>query len=333
MALTATSRLSPGLLRYCGRRLLAAAGTVVFVVVVNFFLFRMLPGDPIGLYNRGRNVPAAQLIKLRAELNQPVWEQFVGYIRNPFSSAIDSAQFSRPVWEVIGDRVGPTVLLLGVSTLLATVIGIRIGIRAGWSRGGRFDRAATSTTLIFYAMPEFWLGMLLLITLGVGVGPLPGIFPVGGMSSPGVDISSPAGWLDVARHLFLPALTLTLAYLAEYALVMRATLLDEIGEDYLNTARAKGLRDRLVRRRHAVPNALLPTTTLVLMNLGFVVGGAITVETVFSWPGLGLLSYQALRGPDVALLQAIFLLFSLSVVIFNLIADLTIAVLDPRVQA
>jgi peptide/nickel transport system permease protein len=326
------TRTGSGLLPYFRRRLLAAAGTVLFVMVVNFFLFRLLPGDPVGLYNRGRNVPAEQLVRLRAELNQPVWEQFFGYLRNPFSSTIDSAAFSRPVWDVIGDRVWPTVLLLGVSTVLATVFGIRIGIRAGWSRGSRFDKSATTTTLIFYAMPEFWLGMLLLIGLGVGVGPLPGLFPVGGFSSPGVDTSSPAGWLDVARHLFLPALTLTLAYLAEYALVMRATLLDEIGEDYLVTARAKGLMDRLVRRRHAVPNALLPTTTLVLMNLGFVVSGAITVETVFSWPGLGQLSYEALRGPDVALLQAIFLLFSLSVVAFNLIADLLIAVLDPRVR-
>jgi len=322
-----------GLMPYLRRRLLAAVGTVAFVVVANFFLFRLLPGDPIGLYSRGRNVPAEQLVKLRAELNQPVWEQFFQYVRNPFSSTIDSAQFSRPVWEVIGERVWPTLLLVGISTLLATTIGIRIGIRAGWSRGSRFDRVATTSTLIFYAMPEFWLGMLLLIAFGVGVGPLPGIFPIGGISSPGVDTSSPAGRWDVAQHLFLPALTLTLAYLAEYALVMRATLLDEVGEDYLVTARAKGLMDRLVRRRHAVPNALLPTTTLVLMNLGFVISGAITVETVFSWPGLGQLSYQALRGPDVALLQAIFLLFSLSVVALNLIADLVIAVLDPRVQS
>jgi len=327
-----TRRRRAGFGPYLGRRLLSSTGTVIFVVVANFFLFRLLPGDPIGLYSRGRNVPAEQLVALRAELNQPIGEQFVQYLRNPFSSTIDSAQFSRPVWDVIGERVWPTVLLVGLSTVLATVIGLRIGIRAGWSRGSRFDRVSTSGTLIFYAMPEFWLGMLLLIAFGVGIGPLPGIFPIGGISSPGVDTSTPAGWWDVARHLFLPVLTLTLAYLAEYALVMRATLLDEVGSDYLVTARAKGLMDRLVRRRHAVPNALLPTTTLVLMNLGFVVSGAITVETVFSWPGLGQLSYQALRGPDVALLQAVFLLFSLSVVAFNLIADLVIAVLDPRVQ-
>lgn len=130
----------------------------------------------------------------------------------------------------------------------------------------------------------------------------------------------------------LPVTTLTLAYLAEYALVMRSSLLDELAEDYVTTARAKGLQDKLVRRRHAVPNAMLPTTTLVFLNLGFVISGAITVETVFSWPGLGLLSYDALSGPDLPLLQALFLLFSLSIVAFNLIADILYAVLDPRVR-
>jgi len=325
-------RTSGGLLRYSVRRTLTALGTVVFVVVVNFFLFRLLPGDPIGLYTRGRNVPAAQIARLRATLNKPVGEQFLTYIRNPFSSEINSARFSRPVWDVIGDSLWPTVLLLGVSTVLATVIGIWIGIRAGWFRGSRFDQISTGGTLTLYSMPEFWLGMLLLIAFGVGVGPFPGMFPVGGMSSPGVDTSTPAGWLDVAWHLTLPAATLTLAYLAEYSLVMRSSLLDELGEDYLTTARAKGLMDAQVRRRHAVPNALLPTTTLIFLNLGFIVSGAITVETVYSWPGLGLLTYEALSGPDIALLQALFLLFSLSVVFFNLMADLLYGFLDPRVR-
>jgi peptide/nickel transport system substrate-binding protein len=323
---------SSGLGRHAARRGLTALGTLAFVMVFNFLLFRALPGDPIRLYTRGRNVSAEQVARLRAELNRPIAEQFLTYIRNPFSSEINSAKFNQPVWSVIGDRVWPTVLLLGVSTLLATAIGIRIGIRAGWSRGSRFDRWSTGGTLILYAMPEFWLGMLLLIGFGTGVGPLPGVLPLGGLNSAGVDPSSLAGGWDVVKHLILPVATLTLGYLAEYSLVMRSSLLDEIGEDYLTTARAKGLMDADIRRRHAVPNALLPTTTLVFLNLGFFVGGAITVETVFSWPGLGLLSYQALSGPDVALLQALFLLFSIAVVFFNLIADVLYAVLDPRVR-
>jgi peptide/nickel transport system permease protein len=158
------------------------------------------------------------------------------------------------------------------------------------------------------------------------------MFPTGGMSSPNTELASLAGVLDVARHLVLPCLTLTLAYIAEYALVMRSSLLDELGEDYLTTARAKGLRDALVLRRHAVPNALLPTTTLIFLNLGFVVSGAITIETVYSWPGLGLLSYEALRTPDYPLLQGVFLLFSAAVILANVIADLLYAYLDPRVR-
>jgi peptide/nickel transport system permease protein len=225
------------------------------------------------------------------------------------------------------------VLLLGTATILSAVIGIAMGIRGGWSRGGSFDRASTGISLTLYAMPEFWLGMVLLILLSTGIGPLPGIFPSGGTITPGVDKWSLEGIVDQAWHLFLPALTLTLAYLAEYALVMRSSLVDELRQDYLTTARAKGMRDKRVRRRHAVPNALLPTVTLVFLNIGFVVSGAITVETVFSWPGLGLLSYQAIRGPDIPLLQAIFLLFSIAVVVANLVADIVVAAVDPRVRS
>jgi peptide/nickel transport system permease protein len=321
-----------GLGGYVVRRVLSAAATMVFVLVFNFFLFRLLPGDPISLYTRGRNMDQEQLRELRRDLDQPMLTQFVDYLSNPFSSGVDSTQFSRPVWDVIGDYVWPTVVLLGTATILSAVIGVAIGIRGGWSRGGTFDRASTGISLTLYAMPEFWLGMVLLILLSTGIGPLPGIFPSGGTITPGVDPWSLEGIKDQLWHLFLPALTLTLAYLAEYALVMRSSLVDELRQDYLTTARAKGMREKLVRRRHAVPNALLPTVTLVFLNIGFVVSGAITVETVFSWPGLGLLSYQAIRGPDIPLLQAIFLLFSIAVVVANLVADIVVAAVDPRVR-
>jgi peptide/nickel transport system permease protein len=324
--------LSPGA-SFALRKTGAALGTLFFVLVVNFFLFRMLPGDPIGMYTRGRNVPAEQLAALRAELDRPILGQFLTYLQNPFSSTIDSAQFNRPVWELVTERIWPTLLLVGTAIVLASIIGVWIGIKAGWRRGKSFDKVSTGVTLTLYSMPEFWLGMILLIVFGVGVFGLPGIFPIGGISTPGMDTSSLAGWLDVAWHMVLPVTTLTLVYLAEYALVMRSSLVDEMDEDYLTTARAKGLMDKFVRRRHAVPNAMLPTITLIFLNLGFTVSGAITVETVFSWPGLGLLSYEALRGPDVALLQAIFLLFSIGVVLANLVADLLYAVIDPRVRS
>ena len=314
-------------------RVLRAVVTLVFVVIFNFFLFRMLPGDPIGLYTRGRNQDAEQLLELRRALNKPLLEQFLTYMRNPFDQAIDSTRFSRPVWEMIGERVWPTILLLGTAILVASIIGIWIGIRAGWKPGSRFDRMSTGVTLMLYSMPEFWLGMMLLIVFSVGAFGIPGFFPVGGMSTPGVDTSTPLGWLNVLWHLVLPCTTLILIYLADYALVMRASLIDERKQEYLTLARAKGLRDAVVRKRHAVPNALLPTITLIFLSLGFVVTGAITVETVFSWPGLGLLTYEALRGPDIPLLQAIFLMFSIAVIVANLIAELLYVTFDPRVRS
>jgi peptide/nickel transport system permease protein len=318
--------------RVVGSKVLRAVVTLAFVVVFNFFLFRLLPGDPIGLYTRGRNMDAEQIAALRQELNRPIWEQFLTYVRNPFDPGIDSTRFSQPVWELIGERIWPTLLLLGTAIVLASIIGIWIGIRAGWKPGSRFDKISTGTTLTLYSMPEFWLGMMLLIVFGVGAFGLPGLFPVGGIASPGVDTATPAGWLNVLWHMVLPCTTLMLIYLADYSLVMRASLIDERRQDYLMLARAKGMRDVMVRKRHAVPNALLPTITLIFLSLGFVVTGAITVETVFSWPGLGLLTYEALRGPDIPLLQAIFLLFSIAVIGANLIAELLYVVIDPRVR-
>jgi peptide/nickel transport system permease protein len=182
-------------------------------------------------------------------------------------------------------------------------------------------------------MPEWWLGLLLIFAFAVGPGPLPGLFPTGGLHSPDVDPTSWAGLPDVAWHLALPVLTLTMAYLADYALIMRSSLLDEIGEDYVTTARAKGLRDVQVRNRHAVRNALLPTTTVVALSFGFVVTGAITVETVFSIPGLGLLTTEALSVPDYWVLQGTLLVSTAAVIAANLAANLVYGVLDPRVRS
>ncbi len=203
-----------------------------------------------------------------------------------------------------------------------------IGIVAAWRRRSKADYGWTGFTMATYSMPDFWLGMLLLVTFAVSLG----WFPVGGITDTGSDATGIAKLLDQAHHMFLPALTLTLAYLGEYALIMRSSLLDTMREDYLTLARAKGLRDVVVRNRHAVPNALLPVVTLIAINFGFVLSGAIAVETIYSWPGLGLLSYEALRGPDLPLLQGLFVVFSAAVIFFNLIADLAYAYLDPRVR-
>jgi peptide/nickel transport system permease protein len=176
-------------------------------------------------------------------------------------------------------------------------------------------------------MPEGWLGMLLILLLG---GTFLRLFPSAGYSSGG-NLEGFDYIVDVGNHLFLPVLVLTLGYIGEYAIVMRASLLEMMGEDFVQTARAKGVPDRLVRRRHAVPNAILPTFTLVFLSFGFIIGGAIIVESIFSFPGLGQLSYQAVNELDYPVLQAVFLISSAAVIVFNLIADLLYGYLDPRI--
>ena len=321
--------------RYVLGKVLGALGSLLFVMVVNFFLFRVLPGDPARTLTRGRAVPQEQLDAITEQygLDQPLPQQFLTYLKNTLQGDLGvSIRYNVPVSELIADRIWPTIWLVGVSTILATVIGVYLGMVSAWRRGGRFDNFSTGTTLTLYSMPEWWLGLMLIAGFAVGAGPLPGIFPTGGLHSIDVEPGTVDYVLDAAWHLTLPVITLTLAYLAEYSLIMRSSLLDELGEDYLTTARAKGLRDVQVRRRHAVPNALLPTTTLAALNIGFVVSGAITIETVFSIPGLGLLSYEALSIPDYDVLQGTFLLASGAVIAANLVANLIYGVLDPRVR-
>ena len=328
-----TARSSYG--RYVGGKLVGALGSLVFVLVLNFFLFRVLPGDPARTLGRGRFRTEEQLEQFRATygLEQPLPQQFLTFLKNTATGELGvSLRYRVPVADLIQDRLWPTLLLVGTGTLLAAVIGIYLGVVAAWNRGRASDRAITGTTLTLYSMPEWWLGLLLIATLAVGMGPFPGIFPTGGLHSVGVDPGLPYV-LDTAWHLVLPVLTITLVYLADYSLIMRSSLLDEIGEDYLQTARAKGLRDVDVRRRHATRNALLPTTTLIALSIGFVVSGAITIETVFSIPGLGLLATEALTIPDYWVLQGTFLVTSAAVIFANLAANLVYGLLDPRVRS
>ena len=321
--------------RYVLSRCLGALGSLAFMLVVSFFLFRVMPGDPARTLGRGRFTSPEQLEEFNRTygLDQPLPQQFVTFLKNTLTGDLGiSLRYRVPVSDLILDRMWPTILLVGTSTILAGVIGIWLGIRGAWNRGSKFDNVSTGTSLTLYAMPEWWLGLLLIAGFAVGVGPLPGIFPTGGLHSLDVEPGTIQYVLDTAWHLVLPVITLTLAYLADYALIMRSSLLDELGEDYLTTARAKGLRDVQVRNGHAVRNALLPTTTIVALNIGFVVSGAITVETVFSIPGLGLLATEALSVPDYWVLQGTFLVASIGVILANLAANLLYGVLDPRVR-
>jgi peptide/nickel transport system permease protein len=317
--------------RYVVLKVLGAFATLAFVLVFNFFLFRVVEGDPVATLFRGRNVTLEQREQLRKEfgLDGSQAEQFARYVQQTLQLNLGRSYTSnRPVADEIWDRAPATIALVGVSTFLSMAFGLVFGIVAAWRRGTWKDTTLTSTSMVTWSMPDFWLGMLLLGWLAFGLG----LFPTGGITDPSSDATGIGKLLDEAWHMTLPCLTLTLAYLGEYALVMRSSLLDTMREDYLTLARAKGLRDVEVRNRHAVRNALLPSTTLIAINFGFVLSGAIAVETVFSWPGLGLLTYDALRGPDLPLLQGLFLFFSASVILFNLVAELLYPLLDPRVR-
>lgn len=317
--------------RFVTRKVLAALATLVFVVCFNFFLFRVVESDPVASLYRGKNLTLEQRLELREQfgLEGSQATQFVRYLQQTAQLNLGrSYSTNRPVMSDIWERAWPTIALVGVSTLLSALFGVLIGIVAAWRRRSKADYGWTGFTMATYSMPDFWLGMLLLVTFAVTLG----WFPVGGITDTSSDATGVAKLFDQAHHMFLPALTLTLAYLGEYALVMRSSLIDTMREDYLTLARAKGLRDVAVRNRHAVPNALLPVVTLIAINFGFVLSGAIAVEAIYSWPGLGLLSYEALRGPDLPMLQGLFLVFSAAVIVMNLVADLLYAYLDPRVR-
>lgn len=317
------------------KKLGGSAATLMFIIVLNFFLFRVINPHPERTLARGRATTPEQVQAIIAKygLNEPLPKQFLTYLKSIVTFDFGTSyQYSKPVTTLMLERLWPSLVLVGTSTILSIVIGLSIGTVAAWHRGRRFDKFSTATTITLYSMPEWWLGLILFAIFATGFGPIPRLFPIGQLISPGVKAFSVDGVIDQGWHLILPVITLTLAYLAEYSLIMRSALLDEMSEDYLRTARAKGLRDILVRRRHATRNALLPVVTLVALNLGFIVGGAITVETVFSIPGLGLLTTDALKIPDIPVLQGTFFVFSAAVVVANLAANLLYGYLDPRVR-
>ncbi|MFE7579702.1 ABC transporter permease [Streptomyces sp. SID7909] len=326
------ARNTTAYLKYVAAKIAGAVVSLFAVLVTSFFLFRLIPSDPVKQMTGGRPVSAEQLESLRHQLglDQPMWQQFTSYIGDALTGDFGvSFAYHAPVIDKIVEKLPATLLLTGTAYILYSVIGLWLGTRTAWRNGSAGDRFHTALALTLYSVPSFWLGLLLIIVFSVGVGPIPGMFPTGGMSSG--DTSGFGYVTDVAHHMVLPVITLVAVGYAQTLLVMRSSLLDEMGSDYLTTARAKGLRDDVVRRKHAVPNAMLPTFTLMFVNLGHVVAGQILVETVFSWPGLGSLFYQGLSTPDLPLVQGLFFVFATAVILANTLADVLYPLLDPRV--
>ena len=320
--------------RYLARQSLQAIITIAMIVLLNFLLFRMMPGSPDRVNPRNPHVTAEMRQEARARwgLDKPlIPDQLVAYIGSTLSGDLGfSMKFQgQPVVKVIGDRFWPTILLIGLAEVVAIIVGLALGAYTGWRRGGKADRIGNGLSLIFYSMPYFVIGMPLIMIFAAGLG----WFPTSGMLTPGARYASPVDFLvDLGSHLVLPLTTIALGLIGGYSILMRSSIIETRAEDYIGTARAKGLSDGKILRAHAFPNALLPAVTLIAINLGYVVGGAITAEIVFNWPGLGTLTVDALNARDYPVIQGIFLFLSVAVVLANFAADIVYGFLDPRVR-
>lgn len=320
--------------RHVARRLPQYVIVMGVVVTLNFLLPRLMPGDPIQLLlgENAARLPAEDVAAAleRFGLDRPLHEQYVMYISDLLlrGDLGFSYRWRLPVTEVLLARLPWTLLLVGLSLLLSTIVGVLAGVLAAWRRGTRADSVALTGFLSLDAMPSFWVGLILLV---VFVGQLQW-FPSFGARTPGAGLGGIAWAGDVVSHLALPVTTLTLVTAGGMFLVVRYAMIGVIGEDYIITARAKGLSERSVALRHGLPNAALPVVTTFLLRAGFVVGGATVVETVFTYPGLGRLILQAALSRDYPVMQGAFLLLATTVVAANLLADVLYPFLDPRVR-
>ena len=320
---------------FLARRLASAAITILLIVLVNFLLFRAMPGSPERVILRGTpNVTQERLEAARERwgLDKPVFpDQLVAFVGATATGDLGFSFVARgqTVTEVLAQRIWPTVILFGLGEVVAIGLGLALGAYSGWRRGGPVDYLGNTVSLFLYSTPYFLFGMILLLIFATGLG----WFPTFGMSTAGASYPGLLErMIDFLAHLALPLITVSLGLVGQYAIVMRSSIIETMSDDYITTARGMGLRDGRILRHHALPNALLPTVTLIAINLGYVVAGAITVEIVFNWPGLGTLTVEALSARDYPVLQGIFLILSVSVVLANLMADLLYGLLDPRVR-
>lgn len=315
------------------KKLFYAAITIFFVLIFNYFLFRVLPGDIISMVSRNAKTTPEMIENLTRlyGLDLPWYEQFFVYLKNLFQGDLGTSfLYKKPVTAVLAGKILPTVILLGIAEIIAIIVGIIFGIVSAYKRGKKLDAGLLGTSLLLYSMPTFWLGMILILIFCVNLH----WFPIGGMVTPGKIFITTWGEInDVARHMVLPVVCMALGMIGEYAITMRSTMMDVLSEDYITTAKAKGFSNGYILRRHALPNAMLPMITLIAINLGLIVGGAIQIETVFSWPGLGNLMYTALSGRDYPLLQGLFLLITITVILANVISDILYEFADPRVHS
>ena len=319
-------------IRYLGRKIVWLVVTLYFVVTFNFVLFHLLPGNPVRLLARsGHLTPqaVAEITKVYG-LNHPPLQQYLIYLNGLLHGQLGiSYTYREPVSTLLGQYLGNTIVLLTAATLLTIVLGVLAGVVAANRRGRGYDSATVTASVIGWSLPTFWTGLILAFVLGVWLH----AFPIFGMETPNAVYTSQfQRFEDIASHLFLPTLTLIIVNIAQFVLVARASVLEVMSEDFMLTATAKGLLPRRVLWRHAVRNALLPVVTASALLIGLVVAGAIEVETVFSWPGMGLLVYNSVLNRDYPVIEAAFLVFAIVVLLVNFASDLLYQALDPRVR-
>jgi peptide/nickel transport system permease protein len=319
-------------LRYVVCRLALAIPTILTIVVLNFGLVHLAPGDAADvLAGEAGSATPQYMAQLRQTfgLDQPLYVQLAVYLERVLTLDLGySFRHGMSVSDLIATRLGPTLLLMLTVLVMSVGLGVVLGVIAARNLNRWRDNVISVLAVLAYATPVFWAGLMLIVVFSVKLG----WFPVSGMEEVA---AFKEGWsraFDILRHLVLPAVTLTLFYLALYTRLMRASVLDQYAMDYVITARAKGLTERQIAWRHVLRNAMLPVLTMAGVQIGALLGGAVVVETVFAWPGLGFLAYESLFARDINLLLGIFFISGCLVVVVNLAVDLMYSWLDPRIE-
>jgi peptide/nickel transport system permease protein len=321
-----------GRLSFIGQRLVKAVFVILGIIVLNFLLIRLAPGDPaLVLAGEAGAADPKFLADLQREfgLDQPLWRQLLIYMQGILSLDLGfSYRQKAPILDLILQRLPQTILLTGTALVFAIAAGVSLGAMAARWVGSWADSAITTLALLIYAMPQFWLGLMLVLLFSVQLGWLPTF----GMNTINANYVGIDHVLDVGRHLILPALTLGLFFMAVYARLTRASMLEVADLDFVRTGRAKGLPEGTIQRRYVLRNALLPVVTYAGLQAGYLVGGSILIETVFAWPGIGRLAFEAVLVRDYNLLLGIFIIASVLVIAFNLLTDILYTVIDPRIE-
>lgn len=316
-----------------GKRLLYSVIVLIAVIVLNFLLIQLAPGDTadvIASEMGGATKEMLEEIRQLYGLDKSIPVQLWVYLKKFFQGDLGySYYFNTPVTDLILGRVPATILLVVSSQIVSVLLGIFLGVLASLRPNGVLSHFVTVSALVFWAAPVFWSGMMILI-LFASIFPL---FPVSGM----FDIAKAGGTLarilDIAHHLFLPMITLALLYLALYSRLARASMLEVMNSDYIRTARAKGMSERVVIYRHALRNAVLPVVTMVGLQISRVFAGAVLVETVFNWPGLGRLAFESILRRDTPTILGILFFSTLMVIVINILTDMSYRLIDPRIQS